>query len=354
MSEEFKYGGVSGNKARRALGFIIVIALVMSGCGRQGSKTHGASERFPLGEVELPALNGSACAAPAYIAKEKGFFEAEGLDVTLVTGDFETSKAGLASGKFPVANGDFQYFPSVNEGLDIKIIDGLHQGCIKLVVPPSSTIRTAKDLAGLRIGVDEIGGSPMAITAVLLANNGIDPVRGVTWLPFPKDQLITVAEKGEVDAVALWDPFGSIAEKKGYRVICDIGTHPLFAGKYCCFLYASHKQIKQNPTRIAAILKAFHKASEWIAKNPAETARISVAKGYIAADDTAFVGELIESYKYHAKHDASNKSQAKTDAVYFVNELKKAGFLPVEIDTESFVENLYYDILGSHSTAAGQ
>jgi NitT/TauT family transport system substrate-binding protein len=325
--------------------------LAGSGCALNPGGVRGASDEFPLGQVEIQGLSESACAAPTYIAKEKGFFAEEGLDVTLVSGTFETDKAGLASGKYPVSTGDFQFFPSINEGLDIKLIDGLHQGCIKVLAPPWSDIRIPADLAGKRIGVDEIGGSPMAVTTVLLANVGIDPVNGVSWVPYPKDQLELAAEKDEVDAVALWDPFATVAERKGYTVLCDIGTDPLFAGKYCCFLFASGKQLRENPRRIAALLRAFHKAAEWIAAYPEETARISIEKGYIPADDTAFVSALLQSYHYHAHHDASTHQQAKADARFFVEQLKKTGFLPAGIDPNAFVDKLYFDVFSAADKA---
>ncbi|MDR0873254.1 MAG: ABC transporter substrate-binding protein [Prevotellaceae bacterium] len=325
---------------------IAAVALLAVACGGNHSQTQNASEKYPYGDVEIQALPGGACGAPSYIAYEKGFFEREGLNVTLVSGDFETQKIGLASGKFAVANGDFQFFPSAHQGLDIKIIAGLHQGCIQILVPPGSPIKTVEQLAGKRIGVDEIGSSAMAVASILVANHGIDPKEGVTWLPFPRDQLPTVAEKGLIDAVALWDPFGPIAVQRGYTSLCDISTDPLFAGKYCCFLFASGKQLRENPERIKAILRAYHKASEWIAANPEETARIVTEKGYVPTGDTVFVAELIRGYKYHAKHDASTKQQAKGDATYFVDELKKAAFLPKDLDTHKFVDNLYVDVLG--------
>ncbi|MDP4210502.1 MAG: ABC transporter substrate-binding protein [Bacteroidota bacterium] len=321
-----------------------LLAITICSCGHNASKTNGASEKFPLGKIEIQALSGAACGAPFYIAKENGFFAAQGLDVTLVSGNFESNKTGLASGKFSVAVGDFQYFPSVNEGLDIKLIAGLHDGCIKLLVPPGSPIKEAKDLAHKKIGVDEIGGTPMAISSVFLANNNIDPTSGVTWLPYPLEHLQGMAEKGEVDAVALWDPFATLAVKKGYRVLCDIGTHPLFAGKYCCFLYASSQQIKENPERVKAVLKALQKSSEWIAQNPEKTAQIMIDKKYISSDDPALITELVKSYKYHAKHNANTRARAKNDALYFTDQLEKAGFLPKNLNTQKFVENLYYEI----------
>ncbi|MDP4272171.1 MAG: ABC transporter substrate-binding protein [Bacteroidota bacterium] len=333
---------------------IFTILLSLNSCSHKHGQPEGATAEFPLGKIEIQGLNGAACGAPGYIAKEKGFFAAEGLDVTLVSGTFETNKTGLASGKFPVAIGDFQFFPSINEGLQIKLIAGLHQGCIKLVVPPGSKIKTAKDLAGKRIGVDEIGGTPMAISSVYLANAGIDPKTGVNWLAYPVELLQKVAEKGEVDAVALWDPFGTLAEKKGYTVLCDIGKHPLFAGRYCCCLYASAEQLKDYPERIKAILRAYNKASEWIATHPEETAKLIIKKKYISSDDPELITELIKSYQYHSHHNASTPLKAKEDALYFTDQLKKKGFLPKNIDTQKFVDGFYYELPVEQSKTAHQ
>jgi len=328
------------------------ILLLFTGC-KQGHKIEGATAEFPFGKVEIQGLSGGACGAPGYIAKEKGFFAAEGIDVTLVSGTFETNKTGLASGKFPVALGDFQFYPSIYEGLKIKLIAGLHEGCIKLVVPPGSKIKEAKDLIGKRIGVDEIGGTPMAITSVYLANSGIDVKTGVSWLAYPVELLQSVAEKGQVDAVALWDPFGTIAEKKGYRVLCDIGKHPLFAGRYCCCLFASTEQLEKYPERVKAILRGYNKASEWIAAHPEETAKIMIKKKYVSSDDPELLTELIKSYKYHNHHNANIRHKAKDDALYFSKELKKTGFLPKDLDADKFVNNLYYDLKVEETTPHG-
>jgi NitT/TauT family transport system substrate-binding protein len=339
-----KFTELTGFAVPVLISMLIGTVAISTGC--RGTRK-GVSERFPFGQVEIQALSGSACIAPSYIAKENGFFEQEGVDVTLVGGDFELNKLGLATGRFPVANGDFQFFPSAAQGLDIKLISGLHQGCIQLLAPPGSGIRTAKDLAGKRIGVDEIGGSPMAVTSVLLANHGIDPRTGVTWVPFPREILPTIADDGkEVDAVALWDPWGPLAVRRGYTVICDINVDPLFAGKYCCFIYASGKHLRENPELIKALLRAFRKASEWIAVHPEETAKIVTERGYVSSSDTALVSQLLISYKYHARHDHTNKQQAKSDALYFSHELRKAGFLPADLDPEQFVNSLYVDVLG--------
>jgi NitT/TauT family transport system substrate-binding protein len=306
-----------------------------------GSAASNSSGTYKYGKLKIQALGGGACGAPSYIAYEKGFFKEEGLDVELVSGTLDENKAGLQTGEFTVTNGDFQWFPSIQQGMDLKIIGGLHYGCIKLVVPPNSPIKSAKDLNGKKIGVDEIGGTPMSITSVVLANAGIDPQKGVQWLAYPLDQLTTAVGKGEVDAFAAWDPYGTLAvQKNGYRVLTDIGTDPLFANKSCCFLYASKKQIDQNPQRVAAIARAYQKADDWIQKNPEEAAKIEIDKKYISGTDLKLVTELIKSYNYHYTTDA-----AKDDIRYFVKQLNKTGYLKSDTDPDKFADDVYYDVL---------
>jgi NitT/TauT family transport system substrate-binding protein len=304
--------------------------------------------KYPYGEVEIPSLSGAVCGATSYIAYEKGFFDEEGVKVKLTSaGSFEVTRTALATGKAPVINGDFQFFPAVHNGVDVKLVGGLHEGCIKVLLPKKSKIKTVKDLKGKRIGVDEIGGTPMSVVSVILGNGGLNPSTDVTWIPYPNDQLVTAAEKGEIDVVAAWDPFATILEQKGYIVFSDISKDPLFAGKFCCFLFASGKVVNKNPGQIAAILRAYYKAAKWIGHNAEETAKILLEKKYIpvegTSDDLKLISGLLKHYKHGETHGDPSE-QAKRDAVYFANELTKTGYLPKDLDAQKFVDNLYVDI----------
>ncbi|MDF2877465.1 MAG: ABC-type nitrate/sulfonate/bicarbonate transport system, periplasmic component [Clostridia bacterium] len=298
-------------------------------------------KEFKFGKVKIQALGGGACGAPSYIAFEKGFFAEEGLDVELVSGNLDELKTGLATGEFLVTNGDFQWFPSIQQGLDLRVIGGLHKGCIKLVIPPNSPIKTAADLKGKNIGVDEVGGTPMSVASVVLANAGIDPEKGVTWKQFPLDQLTQAVDNGEVDAFAAWDPFGTLAVKEhGYTILSDISTDPIFADKSCCFLYSTQKQLEKNPEKIAAIARAYQKAADWIRDNPEETAQIEIEKKYVATGDKELLTELISSYDFEYTTDA-----ARSDVKYFAEQLSKTGFVKKDTNAEEFTAQVYYDIL---------
>ena len=102
--------------AALVLAAALPLALAACSSAKPASTTSAGAKHW---KIQIQALGGGVCGAPAYIAKEKGFFAQNGIDVTLTSGTFETQKDGLASGKYVVANGDFQFFPSVQQGLDI-------------------------------------------------------------------------------------------------------------------------------------------------------------------------------------------------------------------------------------------
>jgi NitT/TauT family transport system substrate-binding protein len=334
---------------KKVLVSAIALSLLVGTAFAGGGKDKG---KYPFGEFDI-AYSGSTCGSPVSIGVDKGFFEEEGVKINLVSGStFEASRASLAAGKIIVENGDFQYFPGVQSGLDVKLIAGLHEGCIKILVPQNSPIRTLADFRGKTIAVDEIGGTPMSVGAVAVASAGIDPQTEITWIPYPDDLIVQSLVKGEVDAAIAWDPFATIIERtEGYRVILDISDHPLFAGKACCFLFASGKVVKENPGAVAAVLRGYHKAVKWIGDNPQEAAQLLVTNKRVATDDVALVASLFDHYHYNAHATHAADAQAKQDAIYFARELTKFGYLDANLNVEKFVDDLYVDIFDLEAKA---
>jgi NitT/TauT family transport system substrate-binding protein len=316
----------------------------------QFSKKESARDgiKYKYGKINIPGKDGSLCGAPIYIAYEKGFFAEEGFNVNLISADTETRKIGLNNGTIPIVNGDFQFFPSIEEGVKVKVVDGLHKGCIKIVVPAGSSIKSVKDLKGKKIGVDEIGGTPFQVASVWLENNGIvaKDNKEVTFVPYGDGNLeIEAAQKGDIAAAAIWDPFGSLAVKnKGFKVIFDLATNPIFADKYCCFLYASEKVLKKDPGKVAALLRAYHKAQDWIHNNPQETVTIISEKKYSDISDKKLAVELIKSYQYPSlQEQRSNTTNVKANVAYFVKELSKIGYLKTT-NPEKFAKEIYFKV----------
>lgn len=347
-----------------AIAFILVLSTMLSSCSGTPVTQSSSSEsdqtketsvsssgstveqtEFKFGKIQIPGKDGALCGAPIYIAYAKGFFAEEGFDVELISADAETKKIGLNNGTIPIVNGDFQFFPSIEQGVNVKVVDGLHNGCIKLVTRPDSDIKTAADLVGKKIGVDEIGGTPHQVASVWLEQAGVSALPGdgeVSFVPYSDGNLqLEALYNGDIDVAAMWDPLGSVAEKEGkVNVILDISTDPVFAGKYCCFLYASSKVLEEEPEKVASLLRAYRKSQNWIAENPEEAVKVIVEGKYSAIEDVDLATELVSHYEYPSAHDhQENKQDVGADVLYFATALYDIGYL--KTTPEEFAKKAY-------------
>ncbi len=335
---------------KRIVGTVLTFSLLLisvTGCGSKDVSSKTESE-YKYGKIQIPGKDGALCGAPTYVAYEKGFFAEEGFDVELISADFETRKIGLNNGTIPIVNGDFQFFPSIEQGIDVKVVDGFHNGCIKFVVRPDSDIATANDLKGKKIGVDEIGGTPHQVASVWIENAGISALQEdgeVTFLPYSDGNLeLEALYNGDIDVAAMWDPLGSVAEKEGkVKVIFDLSTDPTFAGKYCCFLFASNKVLQEDPEKVAAILRAYRKAQDWISKNPEEAVNLIIEGKYSQITDKELAVELLKSYEYPSEEErTAGTHRIEDDVEYFAKALNDIGYLST--GSKEFTENYFYEV----------
>lgn len=338
-----------------ALALTLALGAALTGCGSASSPSGSADSSAAAADnaaaatdlkwnIEIPAKDGSLCGAPIYIAQENGYFEEEGIGVNFTTADFETKKIGINNGTYPIVNGDFQYFPAIDEGVKIRIVGGLHEGCIKFMVRPDSDISSPEDLVGKTIGVDEIGGTPYQVASLWLEQAGIsakDSDGQVKFVPYTDGNLeLQALYDGDIDVAAMWDPLGPTAAKQGKaKVIFDLSTAENFADKYCCFLYASDKVLNEDPDLIAALLRAYAKAQDFIANNPEESVTIIKDGKYSQIEDDELAAELLESYHYPT---LGSEDHVAADIKYFGDELYKIGY--VKENGQAFLDTVYAEV----------
>jgi len=152
---------------------------------------------------------------PAYIADRMGFFEEQGLDVTVQPGaDAQANFAQALSGDVDIVTTSWTVMATSNaEGVPVTAIasNGYISAESKgsgVLVRPDSGISSIADLAGKTIGVQGVrSGSDLA---VLLAaeDAGIDP-DSLTQVALPFPAMQAALESGQVDAVMAVDPFFS-------------------------------------------------------------------------------------------------------------------------------------------------
>jgi NitT/TauT family transport system substrate-binding protein len=135
-------------------------------------------------------------------------------------------------------------------------------------------------------------------------------------------------------------------------VLVDIAKDPLFAGRNCCFIFASGKLVKENPGAVAAVLRALHKAAEFEGKYPVEAAALLVDEKKVATDDKALLSTLLGSFHYDQHYTVASIDSAKDDAVYFAGWLSKIGYLPADLNVQQFVDDMYVDIFALEAAQA--
>ena len=287
--------------------------------------------------------NGSACEAGLYVAYHKGFFRQAGIDVDLVKMDFETLKEGLATGKVDATQGNFKWIKPVEQGLNVKLVAGIHNGCIQVVVPSNSSIKSIKDLKGKTVGVEAIGGGPMILLAMELTKLGVDFRKDVSWKVYPPPQMEQAVEKGEVDAIGSWDPWGEIAlEKNTYRRIFSSSVNKPYKDMYCCFLGLRTDFITKDPALARKLVQAWLKGVEAVAKDPAEAAKIEIDNKYVGGD-VRLITKLLSSY-----HWEPGIKRAGQDLKLYIKEQKEQGILLAGTDEKEFYGRLFAPVLADY------
>jgi NitT/TauT family transport system substrate-binding protein len=214
-----------------------------------------------------------------YVAKEKGFFKQNGLDVSIERGqgsgdtvkrvELGTVDVGLAdTGTLAVAR---------SKGAKVKVIAMIYSNSPNGIKTRKETgIKGPKDLVGRKVGVPA-GDAQRVLWPALAAANGIDmeKVRLINIKPGAKAQSLAAKR---VDAVFDWIVgntqywiAGLDQEKLVVLPWAKFGVNP-----YGNALMASEKTIKERPDMLKRFLDAAMKGWAWSIEHPEEAVDIFV------------------------------------------------------------------------------
>lgn len=205
------------------------------------------------------------------LAKLRGFYAAEGLDVEVRSFPsgvqaLKAMFAGECTLATPAENPVAHYSLSRNDFLIIAALSTSHN-IENLLVRSDRGILTPADLRGRRVAVPEFTTAHYFLDIYLVAN-GLAP-QDVIKVYLPAEEVAPAFRRGEVDAAAHWMPslqvlaaeFGSRA-----KTFAAPGLHiaPML-------LLGRRETVRKNPAVVERVLRALLRAERYAKEQPANT-----------------------------------------------------------------------------------
>ena len=176
-----------------------------------------------LTRVRMSLAARSTTSMPFFVAKERGFFREEGLEVELIVMQaIQTIQATLGkSTQFASATGSA--VSSAVRGADIKVILAVtDRPSFDLIVQPNIT--SVQQLRGKKIGTGGVGSLAEILARQILIAHGVRPEE-VTILATGPSHVTYLSLKAKViDAAPLQMPLTFTAQDEGYRKLVDAGS----------------------------------------------------------------------------------------------------------------------------------
>lgn len=247
--------------------------ILMTACGSSSTNEVGNSPSNSDTQFEKVKLLLASKGNPmfyAYIARDKGFFQEEGLDVELVPekgGANVVQQIGTGAADFGIV-AVASLIPAWEKEMDIVVVYQINStNLFDLVVPKYSDITNINQLKGQAIGVTELSGAEVPMVQSLLAREGLHASEDVTLLPIGNDAstILTAFEKGEItaysggahDLVALY--------AKGFQ--SKTLTPRSFKSLPSTAIIASGKIIKERPDLVEKISRGIARGIDFSIKD---------------------------------------------------------------------------------------
>lgn len=209
--------------------------------------------------------------AAMFMAMEKGFFKAEGLQLDAVP------LAGGAPIINGVTSGDLQFgwsnvisiYQAHVEGFDFKLIAG---GATNvrgsneshaIIVSKDSPIKSAKDLEGKTVAVNTLNNIVHLMAMAWVDKNGGNSSKiKFVEIPFPQMEPAIVA--GKVDAISVHEPFAAVAARRPETRVLSNPWGDVLPKFLIASWFASEKWIQKNKETAQAFVRAINRGVDAI------------------------------------------------------------------------------------------
>jgi NitT/TauT family transport system substrate-binding protein len=303
----------------------------------QTSKYSGPAEKIRIGNIgEYSILN--------IIAKEKGLFANNGLDAEVV--EYASGPAAIADlliGKIDVSiAADFVGVRNIFTSKDLRILSEVsNQKVFQVIARSDHGVSEPSDLKRKKVGVTRKGAGEFFLGRFLTLNNLT--LKDITVLDLTPAEMISKLEKGEIDAVVIFDPHAyNLKNKLKDKVVSwsAQGNQETFA-----LAYTMQSFIQDHPDVVKRYVKTLVEVDEYVARYPSEAQALIAAKlNY----DMEYVKYMWKQILFSVKLDQELMLAMEDEARWVIeNNLTTQSQIP------NYLDYIYFNALEAIKPEAG-
>ena len=197
-----------------------------------------------------------------FLAKDRGFYAAQGLETELIRVSPVAAVSALIGGDADYTELLTSSVRAAAKGAPIRVVS-MAVGAPFFSLIGRSPFKAVKDLKGA------IGGSNYISTRMLLLHYGVDPERDIKMLPLGDHKTLYEALKlGRVDAVTVNPPFSVLLIREGFPLLAHsakIVSFPIGG------IATTLKKISQNRDQVKRVVRAEMEALRYLRQQPQGT-----------------------------------------------------------------------------------
>ncbi len=249
----------------------------------------GLSELRAQTPIKIGIVSPTFGHAPFYVARDKGFYKAEGLlgEVIVMNRD-DLILQSLVADSIQFGNiSPSAVFPARDQGLtDLKLIAGSFNGTTYSIIA-NAKFKTLESLKGSKLAVSSLQAGSTQVLKYILKQRGLIYPRDYNLIRAGGTTLRWAAlQTQQVDGAILAEPVSLIAVEKGFANLGD--AYKLVPGYQLAGVWIRESWVAKNKDVTLRFLRAFHNALKWLHDNRSEALELlpritTLPKQYVQA-----------------------------------------------------------------------
>lgn len=320
---------MSSRRMRVGLGLLVVVALAVTASIAAAGTT---GKKLTTVRVGLALIPPKMTFIGFYVARDKGFFTRNGLNVKLMgEGDGVKSLRGTAAGAFDIAGTSADdVIAAAAQGGGITSVWGYAMPLDTAIVADQS-VKTVADLKGKKIAITDPGGfSDVQVRAVLAMAH--IPARETSIISLPdRSAFVPSILAGRINAAPFHADDGFAAQEQDPKLHVIAAVYKALPNWWYGSVAVTNKYKAAHSDTIAKFITAMIQADRWIYSHRAQTIAVGVKETQESKSAVTKAYDFLKKAHEWTVNDGLEKSRVM-NTMQYEHKLKQIPKVPAYTD----------------------